>query len=38
MIRKLIDGRQRLDDAFLERLAADDAHLGIVLRLPDEVL
>ncbi len=34
----LLDSRQRLDDAVLEYLAADEADIGIGMRLPDEVL
>ena len=33
-----LDRRQRLDDAVLEYLAADEADIGIGIRLPDEVL
>ena len=36
--RMLGDGRHGLDDTILEDLAADHPHVGIVARLPDEVL
>jgi len=33
-----VDGAQHLDDAVLERLAADQADIGVMSRLPDQVL